>query len=135
MAETIEHRIMNLTGNGIFILTVDGIKNLKSKNPLPLRSFSADTTPNISNDELLGYFENRGAEYVVDKCYAPGSDFTRKSSIQNHAAITSAFEYGKRDGIFNDNSETAIFEVHAIVDPECEKTHYFLMPHRDIIAK
>jgi hypothetical protein len=129
MAETIEHRITSLMHEGIFILTVDGIKDLKGKNPLPQTSSSADKTPDITHNQLLGYFANRGAEYVFEKCWGSGIDLTTAYLPQDNTRV-SAFNYGKRLGLFDDKTDHALFEDHAIVDDVQNKTHFFLMPHR-----
>ena len=131
MAETFNHRMQDLTENGIFVLTKDGVSNLRD-HPLPSQTCSADETMRISTPELLGYFTDRGAEYVVEKCYASKNDFSR-AVLQKDAAIVTVFNYGKRLGIFDESTEDAVFEVHAIADHVQNKTHYFLMPHRRYI--
>lgn len=129
MAETIEHRITSLINEGIFILTVDGIRNLRDRNPLPQISSSADKTPGISSDELLGCFANMGSEYVFEKCWGSEGNLSNVWLPKDNA-IVSAFNYGKKLGLFNDETDHALFEAHAIVDEVQKKTHYFLMPHR-----
>jgi len=129
MAETIEHRITSLIHEGIFILTVDGIKDIRGRDPLPQTSSSADKSPSIRNDQLLGFFADRGAEYVFEKCWGSGIDLTIAYLLQDNTRV-SAFNYGKRLGLFNDKTDHALFEAHAIVDDVQKKTHYFLMPHR-----
>jgi hypothetical protein len=132
MAETIEHRLMDIINNGLFIMTVDGIKNLRGANPISLTSSSADNTPGVPHNQLLGFFANRGSEFVIDKCWASGSDLTSVYG-NNYASCAPAFNYGKKIGLFDDKTKHAIFEVHAIVDDLQIKTHYFLMPHRNYL--
>ena len=114
---------------GIFILAVDGIKDLKGKNPLNPTSSSADNSPSIRNDQLLGFFANRGAEYVFEKCWGSGKDLTTVYLPQDNT-IASAFSYGKKLGLFDDKTYHALFEAHAIVDDVQNKIHFFLMPRR-----
>lgn len=125
--QTIEQRIREVLSEGIIILTVDMDSK---KRPLPRTNPSADGTPNVFHDELLGYFTGGGAEYVVDKfCYTNPI----KRDIED--VVGSAVIYGLKLDLFHDKaSDSVIFlEAHMVIDPVQNKSHHFFMPHRNYL--
>lgn len=133
MRESIKNRINEIIDEGLPILTIEGTNDIRRENPFGSTHCSNDETPDIFKAQLLRYFGDRGAEYIVDKTYASGKDFTNYNL--QCGAIPLAFNYGIKTKIFDENTESATFEIHAITDEELNKTHYFILPHKYFFEK